>query len=95
MTVWPSGLRRWLQAPVRKGVGSNPTAVTWLRAGARQALRLRSRGPAAAPIRWLVAGSLLAAVAQTFALARHQRHDGAVPSVEHLWSSGYDVSLTR
>ena len=28
MTIWPSGLRRWLQAPVRKGVGSNPTAVT-------------------------------------------------------------------
>ena len=27
-TVWPSGLRRWLQAPVRKGVGLNPTAVT-------------------------------------------------------------------
>ena len=27
MTVWPSGLRRCLQAPVRKGVGSNPTAV--------------------------------------------------------------------
>ena len=27
-TVWPSGLRRWLQAPVRKGVGSNPTTVT-------------------------------------------------------------------
>ena len=26
-TVWPSGLRRWLQAPVRKGVGSNPAAV--------------------------------------------------------------------
>jgi hypothetical protein len=30
-TVWPSGLRRWLQAPVRKGVGSNPTAVTFHR----------------------------------------------------------------
>ena len=30
MTVWPSGLRRWLQAPVRRGVGSNPTAVTLL-----------------------------------------------------------------
>ena len=30
-TVWPSGLRRWLQAPVRKGVGSNPTAVTFVR----------------------------------------------------------------
>ena len=29
MTVWPSGLRRWLQAPVREGVGSNPTAVTF------------------------------------------------------------------
>ena len=28
-TVWPSGLRRWLQAPVRKGVGSNPTAVSF------------------------------------------------------------------
>ena len=28
MTVWPSGLRHWLQAPVRKGVGSNPTAVS-------------------------------------------------------------------
>ena len=27
-TGWPSGLRRWLKAPVRKGVGSNPTAVT-------------------------------------------------------------------
>ena len=27
MTVWPSGLRRWLKAPFRKGVGSNPTAV--------------------------------------------------------------------
>ena len=27
MTVWPSRLKRWLQAPVRKGVGSNPTAV--------------------------------------------------------------------
>ena len=26
-TVWPSGLRRWIKAPVRKGVGSNPTAV--------------------------------------------------------------------
>ena len=30
MTVWPSGLRRWLQAQVRKGVGSNPTAVSSL-----------------------------------------------------------------
>ena len=27
MTVWPNGLRRWLQAPVRKGVGSSPTGV--------------------------------------------------------------------
>ena len=28
-TVWPSGLRRWLKAPLRKGVGSNPAAVTF------------------------------------------------------------------
>ena len=27
MTVWPSGLRRWLKAPFRKGVGSKPTAA--------------------------------------------------------------------
>ena len=27
--AWPSGLRRWLQAPVRKGVSSNLTAVTF------------------------------------------------------------------
>ena len=27
MTVWPSGLRRWLKAPFRKRAGSNPTAV--------------------------------------------------------------------
>ena len=27
MTVWPSGLRQWLEAPFRKGVASNPTAV--------------------------------------------------------------------
>ena len=26
-TMWPSGLRRQLQALVRKGVGSNPTVV--------------------------------------------------------------------
>ncbi len=25
--VWPSGPRRWLKAPFRKGLGSNPTAV--------------------------------------------------------------------
>ena len=29
MTILPSGLRRWLKAPFRKGVGSNPTAVTF------------------------------------------------------------------
>ena len=28
-TVWPSGLRRCVQAAVRKGVGSNPTAVNF------------------------------------------------------------------
>ena len=29
-TLWPSGLRRWLKAPFRKGVGSNPTGVTFI-----------------------------------------------------------------
>ena len=29
-TAWPSGLRRQLKALVRKGVGSNPTAVIFL-----------------------------------------------------------------
>ena len=38
MTVWPSGLRRWLQAPVRKGVGSNPTAVIFAQSLARSAV---------------------------------------------------------
>ncbi len=27
MAMWPSGLRRRIKAPVRKGVGSNPTIV--------------------------------------------------------------------
>ena len=29
VTAWPSGLRRQLKALVRKGVGSNPTAVIY------------------------------------------------------------------
>ena len=28
-TLWPSGPRRWLKAPFRKGVGSNPTGVAF------------------------------------------------------------------
>ena len=36
-TVWPSGLRRWLQAPVRTGVGSNPTAVSFAGSAGAQA----------------------------------------------------------
>ena len=31
-TLWLSGLRRWLQAPVRKGVCSNPTGVNFVSA---------------------------------------------------------------
>ena len=27
-TLWPSGLRRWLKAPFRKGAGSSPTGVS-------------------------------------------------------------------
>ena len=29
LTAWPSGLRRWLRAPVRKGVGWNPIAIIY------------------------------------------------------------------
>ena len=39
-TVWPSGLRRWLQAPVRKGVGSNPTAVIAYKKGLRMSFQI-------------------------------------------------------
>ena len=44
-TVWPSGLRRWLQAPVRKGVDSNPTAVTHERQPRGPALVVAPRDP--------------------------------------------------
>ena len=51
-TLWPSGLRRWLKAPVRKGVGSNPTGVIFIclwqmvagRAGREWARTCRSGG---------------------------------------------------
>ena len=38
MTVWPSGLRRYVQVVVRKGVGSNPTAVTFVSLALRPVL---------------------------------------------------------
>ena len=46
MKFWPSGLRRWLNAPVRKGVGSNPTDVIfdgtqWLHVRTHTVLRAR------------------------------------------------------
>ena len=49
MTVWASGLRHWLQAPVRKGVGSNPTAVKSASAEL-DSLRESFRGKPAAPM---------------------------------------------
>ena len=42
-TVWPSGLRRWLKAPFRKGVGSNPTAVTLAAPFAPQSIPQQAR----------------------------------------------------
>ena len=36
LTVWPSGLRRCVKAAVRKGVGSNPTAVTFFAKSVRR-----------------------------------------------------------
>ena len=44
-TIWPSGLRRWLQAPVRKGVGSNPTVVTFFDSSGSEYLRCWFRQP--------------------------------------------------
>ena len=44
MTLWPSGLRRWLKAPFRKGVGSNPTAVILLSGQSSKAWAYRT-GP--------------------------------------------------
>jgi hypothetical protein len=41
-TAWPSGLRRWLQAPVRKGAGSNPAAVTFVCVELLGGLRLQN-----------------------------------------------------
>ena len=60
VTVWPSGLRRWLQAAVRKGVGSKPTAVTvWLR-NVAQWIRHRPTEPKiATQVRVLVANFLV------------------------------------
>ena len=49
LTVWPSGPRRWLQAPVRKGVGSNPTAVS-----RKDARRLAERRPTTLISPWLL-----------------------------------------
>ena len=43
-TAWPSGLRRQLKALVRKGVGSNPTAVIL---GTPLVCELAPRGPGA------------------------------------------------
>ncbi len=50
-TVWPSGLRRWLKAPVRKGVGSRTPQLSRLqsaprRAEAEPASSFRCRGKA-------------------------------------------------
>ena len=50
-TIWPSGLRRWLKAPVRKGVGSRTPQLSRLqsaprRAEAEPASSFRCRGKA-------------------------------------------------
>ena len=61
MTVWPSGLRRWLKAPFRKGVGSNPTAVNAACAlPAAWPLRLATGQAASSPRSSAEAGSVFA-----------------------------------
>ena len=37
-TAWPSGLRRYVQVVVRKGVGSNPTAVSFHKTAIHQTM---------------------------------------------------------
>ena len=48
-TVWPSGLRRWLKAPVRTGVGSNFTALQAAVTSAVSSLPCRQLVPDTAP----------------------------------------------
>ena len=44
-TAWPSGLRRYVQVVVRKGVGSNPTAVILFQFHVRVLLDNQTIGP--------------------------------------------------
>ena len=44
LTVWPNGLRRWLQAPVRQGAGSSPAAVICVYIGSDGSGRSRNDG---------------------------------------------------
>ena len=75
--AWPSGLRRQLQALVRKGVGSNPTAVIYV--------HVRSRAQESA------VGDTGRRYRVSILLIQGRWQE----LTEQLWSSGYDVSLTR
>ena len=75
-TVWPSGLRRWLKAPFRKGVGSNPTAVNYATKILIEGSPLR--GLQGSPLRGLHAWALhVRILARDFSLVA-QRHAGAM-----------------
>ena len=75
MTVWPSGLRRWLKAPFRKGVGSNPIAVNVVVCGLFPAAALAAQAGHARVAAWSVTVS---------ASARVQGGEGSMPPALQL-----------
>ena len=69
-TPWPSGLRRWLKAQVRKGVGSNPTGVIakHLEPGSCRCVTIAQNQPSATKARGTLRGTL-ALYSCTYALS--------------------------
>ena len=82
--VWPSGLRRWRKAPFRKGVGSNPTAVSRFRA-ARTRWSCCGEG-------WPLAVAALQRVLHRPAADRHRHHLPTGLSRARLRSRGARVA---
>ena len=93
-TVWPSGLRRWLKAPFRKGAGSNPAAVILLKTATYWHTQIST--PIAMECK-ISLRSVVAATAQTIRTAFTGEHD-MVPFIlasrgESGWCS--DVTSTH
>ena len=93
MTLWPSGLRRWLKAPFRKGVGSNPTGVTF---GWTDMRRVQASDKTTANYQSSVIsiscciGFHIAQVAQP----RHATDSEDAPKRSVAWAGGLDLSAS-